>query len=61
MNQPIPEFLTPEEVADILKVSYHTALDIIRVNRVYVKVGRQYRVPKAEFEKLLSAKGRTIL
>ena len=57
----IPEFLTPEDVAKILKVSYHTALDIIRVNRIYVKIGRQYRVPKAEFEKLLFAKGRKLL
>ena len=61
MSQQMPEFLTPEEVAEILKVSYHTALDIIKVNRIFVKIGRHYRVPKAELEKLLSVKGRKLL
>ena len=56
----IPEFLTPEEVAEKLKVSYHTALDVIKRNRIYIKVGRQYRVPKTELEKLLSLKSKAL-
>lgn len=57
MMNNIPELLTPEEVAKILKVSYHSALDIIRRNFRYVKIGKQYRVPRTEIEKLLNAKG----
>lgn len=57
MNTTLPELLTPEEVAEILKISYHSALDIIKRNFRYVKVGKQYRVPRTEIEKLLNAKG----
>ena len=61
MSHQIPELLTPEEVAEIFKVSYHTALDIIRRNFNYVKVGKQYRVSRDEIEKLLTTKGRKYL
>ena len=61
MSQQMPEFLTPEEVAKIFKVSYHTSLDIIKRNFNYVKVGKQYRVSKDEVEKLLASKGKKYL
>ena len=57
MNTTLPDLLTPDEVAIILKVSYHKALDIIKQNFRYVKVGKQYRVPRSEIEKILNAKG----
>lgn len=57
MNTMLPELLTPEEIAKILKVSYHAALDIIKQNFHYVKIGKQYRVPRTEIEKVLNAKG----
>ena len=42
----MPELLTVHEVASILKVSYETALIYIKQNKLAIKVGRQYRVPK---------------
>ena len=41
----IPIYYTPQEVADILHVSYDKALDFIKHSGVkYVRVGRQYRI-----------------
>ena len=40
------ELLTVKEVAEILKVSYDTALLYIKQNNLAIKVGHQYRVPK---------------
>ena len=40
------ELLTVQEVADVLRVSYETALQYIKQNNLSIKVGRQYRVPK---------------
>ena len=56
MNQSLPELLTPEEIAKLFKISYHSALDIIKRNFNYVKVGKQYRVSKDEIEKCLNSK-----
>lgn len=42
----MPELLTVKEVADILKVSYETALEYIKLNNLAIKVGRQYRVSR---------------
>ena len=57
MNQSLPELLTPEEIAKLFKISYHSALDIIKRNFSYVKVGKQYRVSKDEVAKCLNSKG----
>ena len=38
--------LTVQEVADILRVSYETALQYVKQNNLSIKVGRQYRVPE---------------
>lgn len=54
--------LTPHDVADILKVSYETALEFIKYSGIdYVKVGRQYRVSKDKLAAFLQKKGRTII
>ena len=42
----MPELLTIKEVAEILKVSYETALMYTKQNNLAIKVGRQYRVSK---------------
>lgn len=55
----MPELLTPQEVAMILRVSYHKTLEFIKYSGVsYIKIGAQYRVEKNELFKFLSAKGR---
>ena len=40
------ELLNIYEVADILRVSYETALMYVKQHNLAIKVGRQYRVPK---------------
>ncbi len=40
------EVLTVRDVADILKVSYETALMYVKQHNLAIQVGRQYRVPK---------------
>ena len=42
----LPELLTVREVAEILKVSYETALEYVKINKLAIPIGRQYRVPK---------------
>ena len=42
----MPELLTVRDVADILKVSYETALMYVKQHDLAIQVGRQYRVPK---------------
>lgn len=45
-------FYTVQEIAEILKVSYEKALDVIKYSGVpYIKVGRQYRVSQRSFNK----------
>lgn len=59
---PLPVMLTPHDVADILKVSYETALEFIKYSGIdYVKVGRQYRISKDKLAAFLQKKGRTII
>lgn len=50
----MPELLTVQEVAAILKVSYETALMYVKQHNLTIKVGRQYRVPKDLLVKHLS-------
>jgi excisionase family DNA binding protein len=59
---PLPVMLTPHDVADILKVSYETALEFIKYSGIdYIKVGRQYRVSKDKLTAFLQKKGHTII
>ena len=56
MNQ--PNMLTPNEVADILKISYETALAFIKYSGIdYVRVGRQYRVNSDKLTAFLNKRG----
>lgn len=49
------EFYTPQEIADILRISYEKALMFIKYSGiVYVRIGRQYRVSKDVLHKFLS-------
>lgn len=48
------ELLTIYEVAEILKVSYETALMYVKQNNLAIKVGRQYRVSQEKLARLLS-------
>ena len=50
----MPELLTVQEVAAILKVSYETTLMYVKQNNLAIKVGRQYRIPKELLVKHLS-------
>lgn len=44
-------FYTPREIAEILHVSYETALSVIKYSGIsYILIGRQYRVAKKDFE-----------
>lgn len=48
------KMLTPAEVAEILKISYATALDIIKYSGLpYIKIRRQYRISEEYLEDLL--------
>lgn len=56
MNQ--PNMLTPNEIADILKISYETALAFIKYSGVdYIRVGRQYRVNEDKLTAFLNKRG----
>lgn len=56
------EMLTPREIADILKISYHRTLDFIKHSGIdYVKVGSQYRVSKEKLFAFINSKGRKII
>ena len=54
------EFLTAEDIATLLKISYVNALAFIKFSGIdYITVGRQYRVLKNKFEAFVSKKGHT--
>lgn len=45
---------SPEEVGEQLGIKYHTVLRMIRSGQLgAIKVGRYYRIPDFEFERLL--------
>ena len=55
----IPEMLTAEDVAKVLKVSYHSALGFIKYSGIsYVKVGNQYRINADKLAEFLGRKGK---
>lgn len=48
------ELVTVKEVAEILKISYESALYIIKYDELpYIQVGRQFRVDKKDLEAYL--------
>ena len=46
-------YLTVNEIADMLKISYDTALQFVKNNTEYVVVGRQYRVLESKLNEVL--------
>ena len=45
------KMLTPYDIAELLQVSYDTALEFIKTSGItYITVGRQYRVSEKAFE-----------
>lgn len=51
------KLLTPYEVADILSVSYETALGFIKYSGIaYKQIGKKYRVDEKALETFLSRK-----
>ena len=52
------EYLTPQEIAEILKISYEKALEFIKYSGIkYTKIGRQYRVEKSTLLTFLQKNG----
>lgn len=48
-------YLTVQEVAEMLKISYDKALDFIKYSGVeYVQIGRQYRVLESKLHTFLN-------
>ena len=61
MNNSV-KILTAYDVAEILKISYHKALEFIKYSGLdYIKIGNQYRVTEEKFYAFVSAKGRKIV
>ena len=53
------EMLTPHQIADILQISYDSALAFVRYSGIdYIKIGRQYRVSSEKLEAFLKQKGK---
>lgn len=46
-------YLTVNEIADMLQISYDTALQFVKNNTKYVVVGRQYRVLESKLNAVL--------
>ena len=47
-------YLTPQDVANFLKISYDKALELIKYSGVeYVQIGRQYRVLESKLNAFL--------
>lgn len=58
----MPEMLCPHEVAQILKISYESALSFIKYSGIdYIKIGRQYRVSHDKLVAYISKKGISIV
>ena len=51
----IMKMLTPYDIAELLQVSYDTALEFIKNSGIqYIKVGKQYRVSEKVFHTFIS-------
>ena len=58
----MPDFLTPQEIADALRISYDSALAWIKQSGVdYLKIGHQYRVLSSKFLAFVQRKGVVIV
>lgn len=58
----MPNFLTAYDIADILRVSYDSALMFIKTSGIdYLKVGRQYRVSADKLQIFLQRKGHIVV
>lgn len=58
----INSLLTPNDIAEILGVSYETALAFIKYSGVdYVRIGRQYRVSENKLKAFLEKKGNVVI
>ena len=54
--------LTPSEIAEILKISYHKALEFIKYSGIdYIKIGNQYRISEDKFYAFINSKGKKII
>ncbi len=54
----MPELLTPKEIAEILKVSYESALAFVKYSGIdFLKIGNQYRVSKEKLNAFLRQQG----
>ena len=50
------KMLTPNDIAELMQVSYETALNFIKASGIpYIMVGHQYRVSDTAFENFVSA------
>jgi excisionase family DNA binding protein len=50
----LPVVMSPQDVADFLDVSLNTIYEELRQKRIsFVKVGRQYRIPRKALAKFL--------
>lgn len=57
-----PKMLTPREIADVLQVSYESALAFIRYSGIdYIKIGRSYRVAENKLMAYLQQTGQTCI
>lgn len=57
-----PTLLTATDISEILKISYHSALDFIKYSGIdYIKIGNQYRVNEDKFRAFLAQKGKKII
>lgn len=60
MASKVPEMLTPKDVAEILKISYDSALAFIKYSGIdYHRIGNQYRVSAEKLHAFLNKKGST--
>lgn len=58
----MPRMLRVREVAEILGVSYETALAFIKYSTIdYIKVGRSYRVAEDKLTKFLLQEGQVLV
>lgn len=56
------KLLTPKDVAEILQVSYDSALAFIKYSGLdFLQIGRQYRVSEDKLRAFLAKKGSTIV
>ena len=56
------KLLTPYEIAEILDISYASALAFIKYSGIdYLKIGKQYRVSYEKLQAFIAKKGNTYI